>query len=85
MTNTALDLAIQHVGGVSELARRLGVRLNRVGNWRKRGVPDAWVVRISRATGGAVPCHLFNPIAFPEVLGSQPGEAPMVHAKDEAA
>lgn len=65
MTTPAIDLAIETVGGVARLAAVLNVRTNRVSNWRKRGVPPAWIPRVSAATGGAVPCSLFDPVAFP--------------------
>lgn len=61
----ALELAVTSVGSVTALARALGVRLNVVGNWRKRGVPDAWIARVSKATGGRVRCDQFDPVKFP--------------------
>lgn len=65
MTFKALDLAIQHVGGVSELARRLGVRHNTVSMWRKRkSVPDDMCVAVEEATGGAITRYQLRPKTF---------------------
>lgn len=52
------------------MARSLGISETRVHNWVHRGAPERWIPRISRVTGGRVPCHRFDPVAFPEVLGT---------------
>lgn len=39
-----LDHAIAKAGGVTKLAKALGLRQNRISNWRIRGgVPDGWL------------------------------------------
>lgn len=38
-----LDEAIKAAGGVSALARHLGVKPNTVSNWQVRGVPHAYL------------------------------------------
>ncbi|MDD0837882.1 YdaS family helix-turn-helix protein [Curvibacter sp. HBC61] len=37
-----LDTAIQAEGGVSNLAKALGIRQSAVSNWRSRGIPRGW-------------------------------------------
>lgn len=50
----ALEQAIESAGGVSALARKLGVKRERVQKWRTAGeVPLRWVVPVSVATGVA--------------------------------
>lgn len=48
--NAPVDLAIEAVGSVSELARRLGVGPQVIINWRKRGIPVPKVPEVERAT-----------------------------------
>ena len=38
-----LQHAIDHVGGVTALAKELGIAQPRVSNWLVRGVPDGWM------------------------------------------
>ena len=53
--DTALDRAINHVGGVSALARLLGTNQSTVSNWRARGViPAERCAAIEEATEGKV-------------------------------
>ena len=47
---TALDRAIKHAGGLTDLANSIGVTPQVVANWRRRGVPAARVIQIERAT-----------------------------------
>ena len=51
MEETALTKAIARAGGVSQLARSLGVRQSAVSNWRNRQVPADRCRAIERATG----------------------------------
>ncbi|WP_082823554.1 MULTISPECIES: helix-turn-helix domain-containing protein [unclassified Rhodanobacter] len=66
----ALDKAIDHAGGVTALAEKLGVRQSVVSNWRTRGasprVPAARCIAIEQATGGAVTRHDLRPDVFGE-------------------
>lgn len=45
-----VDRAIDAVGSLTELARRLGVEPQVVVNWRKRGIPVPQVPRVESAT-----------------------------------
>lgn len=85
---TALDLAISRVGGVTELARRIGVVQGAVSNWRKRGadVPPEHCAPIEAATDGAVKRWQLRPKdwhrIWPELVGAE--GAPQVPAEAEA-
>jgi len=51
----SLDKAVQVVGGVNELARRIGVGQSVVSNWRARkSVPPEHCAAVEIATKGAV-------------------------------
>lgn len=50
MDKTPVDLAIDAVGSLTELARRLGVDAQVVVNWRKRGIPVDRVPDVETAT-----------------------------------
>src|SRR5947208_1485988 len=50
MRDPGLNAAIQAVGGVSELARRVGISQPSVSNWDK--VPAERVIAVEAATGG---------------------------------
>ena len=73
-----LDKAINHAGGVTALAEKLGVRQSVVSNWRTRGdkprVPAERCIAIEAATDGAVTRHDLRE----DVFGPSP-------AKSEAA
>lgn len=61
----ALDLAIDHLGGVGKLAAAIGLRQNVVGNWKLRGqVPAERCLAIEQATGGQVTRHDLRPDVF---------------------
>lgn len=64
MEATALTKAIDRAGGVSQLARALGVRQSVVSNWRKRQVPADRCRAIERATG--VSAYELRPDVFGE-------------------
>lgn len=53
---TALDHAIDVMGGVNRLASAIGVSQSAVSNWRARQTQIAaeWCTRIEQATAGAV-------------------------------
>lgn len=65
-----LDKAIEHAGGVTALAEKLGVRQSVVSNWRTRGasprVPAERCIAIEHATGGAVTRQELRPDVFGE-------------------
>lgn len=73
-----LDKAIEHAGGVTALADKLGVRQSVVSNWKTRGddpkVPADRCIAIEQATEGVVTRYDLRPDVF--------GVAP---AKTEAA
>lgn len=50
MNKQPVDLAIDAVGSLTELARRLEVDPQVVVNWRKRGIPVPQVPNVERAT-----------------------------------
>jgi DNA-binding transcriptional regulator YdaS (Cro superfamily) len=51
---SVIEQAIRASGGVTVVAARLGVKVQRLCNWIERGVPLAYCGRVERATGGAV-------------------------------
>lgn len=65
---SALEKAIEAVGGPSALADRIGgtVKAQHIINWRNRGVPVERVKEIVRATDGKVTAHDLMPGIFPE-------------------
>lgn len=58
-----IDLAIEGAGSLTELARRLKVSPQVVANWRRRGIPARWVLKIEKATG--VPAHKLDSGLYP--------------------
>jgi len=40
--------AIIRLGGTADVARRFGVRPSAVSNWRSRGIPGHWHLRVAR-------------------------------------
>lgn len=50
MRRAAIEKAIDAVGGVTELAKRLKVSPQVIQNWRSRGVPAVRVLDLERAT-----------------------------------
>jgi DNA-binding transcriptional regulator YdaS (Cro superfamily) len=72
MKKAAIEKAIEAVGGVTELAKRLKVSPQVINNWRSRGVPAVRVLEIERATvieeGGEprVTRHDLRPDLYPE-------------------
>jgi DNA-binding transcriptional regulator YdaS (Cro superfamily) len=61
----AFDRAIEAAGGVSALAKKLGVKQPRVSNWRTRGVPAEFAIPIERAVEGAVTRAEISPRMYP--------------------
>jgi DNA-binding transcriptional regulator YdaS (Cro superfamily) len=61
----ALDIAIDEVGGVGELAKVIGVSQPAVSNWKMRGrVPAEHCVRIEQAAHGRVTRYDLRPDIF---------------------
>jgi DNA-binding transcriptional regulator YdaS (Cro superfamily) len=75
-----LDKAINHAGGVTALAEKLGVRQSVVSNWRTRGddprVPAERCIAIEQATLGEVTRYELRPDVF--------GDAPAKPAEQGA-
>ena len=72
---TAIDRAIEAVGGPSSLAGKLGVKVNVVTNWRMRGrAPAEYVLAIEAASG--VSRHDLRPDVFgpPPANDDEPGQ-----------
>lgn len=72
---TAIDQAIEAVGGPSSLAAKLGVKVNVVTNWRMRGrAPAEYVLPIEAASG--VSRHELRPDVFgpPPANDDAPGQ-----------
>lgn len=68
---TALERAIDIVGGQSELARRLGLKQANVWHWLNRSgrVPAEHVIAIEEATGAQVTRHDLRPDLYPSAAG----------------
>lgn len=63
-----ITLAFKESGGPAKLASTLGVSIQRVVNWKRRGrIPPEWVVPVSnaaKAAGGSVTPHDLAPDVF---------------------
>lgn len=57
----SIEKAFKSAGGLSKLAKTLGLSVQRVSNWRTRGVPTDFCPAIEKATGGAVRCEELRP------------------------
>lgn len=62
---SALERAIEHVGGLTALANAIKTTPQVVVNWRKRGVPAERVIDIEVATRGEVSRHELRPDLYP--------------------
>lgn len=62
--NQALDVAIDVVGGVANLAQACGVTRQAIMKWRRRRVPAERVASIEHATAGAVSREQLRPDLF---------------------
>lgn len=85
---TALDRAIEIVGGVSALAAALRTSQPRVSQWRKRGtlIDAKECVAIERATAGAVTRRHLRPDDWQDIwpeLANLPANAAGVAIKNE--
>ena len=61
-TQTPLDQAIQHLGGLESSRQALGLRSYQVlQQWRKNRVPAEYCPLIEQLTGGAVRCEQLRP------------------------
>lgn len=67
MRMTPIQKAIQHAGGVSALAARMGVTYQAIQQWEKTGrVPAERAIELERATDGEVTRHELRPDLYPE-------------------
>lgn len=66
---SALEKAIEVVGGQTQLARLLGVKQANVWHWLNKAdrVPGEYVLAIETATGGQVTRHSLRPDLYPDV------------------
>lgn len=68
--------------GVSELARLIGAKPQRVSNWRRRGVAVSECPAIERATNGAVAVERLRPdvrwVRVPDPAWPHPGGRPCI-------
>lgn len=60
----ALDRAINHAGGLSALAKKIGLTPQAVCNWRHRGVPPERCVDIEMVTNQKVTRRHLRPDIF---------------------
>jgi DNA-binding transcriptional regulator YdaS (Cro superfamily) len=58
---TALDQAINCIGGIGALAARLGVKYQAIQKWRRGKVPEDRCGDIEAATAGVVTCDALRP------------------------
>ncbi|MBT2142714.1 MULTISPECIES: helix-turn-helix domain-containing protein [unclassified Rhodanobacter] len=83
-----LNKAIDHAGGVTALAEKLGVRQSVVSNWRTRGddprAPAERCIAIEQATDGAVTRYELRPDVFGEAPPKPDGQGTKP-SKQEAA
>ena len=88
---TALDRAIEIVGGVSALAAALRISQPRVSQWRKRGtlIDAKECVAIERATAGVVTRRHLRPDdwreIWPELANTLAATAPAAIKNDEVS
>lgn len=69
---SAIQKAVDAVGSQSELARRVGVTPQRVGQWVKSGkVPAEQVLKIEFACSATVTRFELRPDIYPVVLGER--------------
>jgi DNA-binding transcriptional regulator YdaS (Cro superfamily) len=61
---SALEVAIDMCGGLTELAKRINSKPQVIVNWRRRGVPPERCGDIERATGGVVTRSQLRPDIF---------------------
>src|SRR6202022_2125374 len=79
MTDQGLEEAVRAVGGITELARRIGISQPSVSNWSR--VPAERVLSVEAATG--IARALLRPDLYAEHLG-QPDEVDAGRAQEYA-
>jgi TorA maturation chaperone TorD len=75
-----LDHAIRAAGGVSELARRIGISQPSISNWNR--IPAERVTAVEAATG--VACALLRPDLYGESMGAGLDDAEVARAQEYA-
>ena len=80
MRDTGLTEAVHSVGGITELARRLGIAQPSVSNWTR--VPAERVVAVERETG--VPRSRLRPDLFGEADAAEVDEVDVARAQEYA-
>lgn len=79
---SALQRAIQEAGGAKRLADAIGVTVQRLSNWIKRGVPAEHCPDIEMAVNGAVRCEELRPDVRWGVLRGAAAPASPVEASE---
>lgn len=76
---TPIELAGEAVGGLAKLADLLGLDIQRVSNWRIRGIPIEWCVAVENATGGTITRRELRPkdwrSIWPELIAPEEPKA----------
>ena len=62
---TAIQKAIDQMGGTVKLANALRTSPQRVNNWLVRGIPHSEVLSIAAATGWTITPHELRPDIYP--------------------
>lgn len=66
---SAIERAIQAVGGQKKLAEKLDVSKQAITKWRKK-IPAERVLKIEAATNGVVSRHELRPDLYPEEISA---------------
>ena len=70
--NNGINEAIIAAGGLTRVARRMGIAPRRLDNWRRRGVPTAMVLEVCRGVEWRVTPHQLAPGLYPNPLDGMP-------------
>ena len=72
-----LERAIAHAGSPTALAKKVGVSVQNIFNWKKRGIPAERVPAVVKAVDGAVSAYELRPDLpelFPAPIGCDAGD-----------
>ena len=64
--------AILAAGGLTQVARRMGITPRRLDNWKRRGVPTAMVLEVCRGVEWRLTPHQLAPVLYPNPLDGMP-------------